>query len=104
MAFYDWALANGYSDDLQIDRINFRGNYEPSNCRWANIVEQANNKSNVVKLRYNGEEHTISEWSAITGIRASDIWQRINRLKWPIEKALTQPVRDDGKQHARKEE
>ena len=93
MAFYNWALANGYSDDLQIDRIDFRGNYEPSNCRWVNLVEQANNKSNVVKLSYNGEEHTISEWSTITGIKALNIWQRINVLGWSIEKALTVPER-----------
>ena len=104
MAFYNWSLKNGYSDELTIDRIDFTGNYEPSNCRWATTKEQANNKSNVIRLEYNGEEKTIPEWSAITGIPAPDIWQRINRLKWSIEKALTQPIRDDGKQHPRMEE
>lgn len=33
-AFYEWAMDNGYSDNLTIDRINVDGNYEPSNCQW----------------------------------------------------------------------
>ena len=43
-AFYDWAMANGYSDELSLDRINNNGNYEPSNCRWVTISEQNKNR------------------------------------------------------------
>ena len=50
-AFIKWALANGYSDDLTIERINVNGNYEPSNCTWIPMSEQYKNKqSNCNKM------------------------------------------------------
>lgn len=54
-SFYDWAINNEYSDKLTIDRIDVNGNYEPSNCRWATLKEQANNKRDTLYLTYNGE-------------------------------------------------
>lgn len=42
-AFRDWSLANGYSDDLEIDRRDTNGNYDPGNCRWATRVQQMQN-------------------------------------------------------------
>lgn len=44
--FSDWAKNNGYEDWLTIDRIDVNGNYEPGNCRWITIMEQAKNKTN----------------------------------------------------------
>ena len=42
--FQTWALNNGYSDDLTIDRTNVNGNYEPSNCRWITLLDQSHNR------------------------------------------------------------
>ena len=44
LPFREWAMANGYEDNLTIDRINPFGNYEPSNCRWVTMQEQGRNK------------------------------------------------------------
>lgn len=43
MAFYNWAMANGYKDGLTIDRKNPDGNYEPDNCRWVSRTVQNRN-------------------------------------------------------------
>lgn len=43
-AFQDWALANGYAENLTIDRKDTNGDYKPSNCRWATMKEQRHNR------------------------------------------------------------
>lgn len=43
-AFRAWALANGYEEGLEIDRINNNGNYDPSNCRWVTHAENMKNR------------------------------------------------------------
>jgi len=42
--FHNWAIANGYADNLEIDRINNNGNYEPCNCHWVTRKENAQNR------------------------------------------------------------
>lgn len=91
--FYNWAINNGYTDDLTIDRINVNGNYEPNNCRWATKKEQARNRSNNRLITYNNETHCFSEWADIVGLKRITLERRINNFGWSVEKALTTPSR-----------
>lgn len=60
--FKEWALNNGYNDDLTIDRINVNGDYSPRNCRWVTQKEQSNNTRNNRFLEINGRKMTFSQW------------------------------------------
>ena len=78
-SFAKWANEHGYQDNLSIDRIDVNGDYSPDNCRWSTMTEQANNKRSNTHIEHNGEVHTISEWSRITGVSTSRIHKGIKR-------------------------
>lgn len=59
-AFYEWAMSNGYADNLQIDRINADGNYEPCNCRWVTSKENHANVSRPFGKSRQPKTHTAS--------------------------------------------
>lgn len=44
VSFCEWALANGYSEGMTIDRIDVNGDYEPGNCRWVTMEVQCRNR------------------------------------------------------------
>lgn len=50
--FKEWAITNGYSEELSIDRIEPSGNYCPENCRWVNMSVQNSNKN--IRIKANG--------------------------------------------------
>lgn len=72
--FYDWSMANGYADDLTIDRIDANGNYEPSNCRWATKYTQDNNKRNSLRVLFENEYIPIIDVANKTGKKYSEIY------------------------------
>lgn len=91
-SFYDWAMNNGYNNNLTIDRIDINGKYEPSNCRWITISEQQSNKSSNNFISYKGEIHTLTEWAEILGINRKTLSARL-RYNWTVEKTFSTPVR-----------
>lgn len=92
--FRDWALANGYRDDLTIDRIDPDGNYCPENCRWTDAKTQANNKRNNRLIEYKGQTKTLAQWCRdFPGLSAGTIKSRIYLYGWSVERAFETPVK-----------
>ncbi|WP_392355831.1 hypothetical protein PSR14_31170 (plasmid) [Bacillus sp. A01H] len=91
-AFKEWAIQNGYSNSLSIDRINVNGDYTPENCKWSTPKEQANNRRNSWFLVYKGKKQTLAEWSDELKIPYACLYRRL-KSNWPIEKAFTKPSR-----------
>lgn len=87
-AFEEWAIANGYSDTLTLDRCDVNGNYCPDNCRWITQKSQCNNTRRNILITFNGETHTMKQWALMLGINYGTLSSRIKR-GWSYEKALT---------------
>jgi hypothetical protein len=85
--FQEWALANGYNDNLTIDRIDVNGNYEPSNCRFTDIITQCNNRRSSKFITYQGKTMSQAQWARELGISRGIITQRAKR-NLPVNEIL----------------
>ncbi len=100
-----WLGENGFVNFLKdmgtrptpkhtLDRFpDKKGNYSPSNCRWATQKEQCRNLSKNVHYDYNGKLMTIGEISDATGINKHTLKSRIYYLKWSVEKAVNTAIK-----------
>lgn len=78
-AFYEWAMANGYQDNLSIDRIDVNKGYFPDNCRWATSMEQLNNRQDTVRYEYKGQLYTVTELARHVDIFEETLRHRLQK-------------------------
>ena len=89
--FRDWALNNGYTEGLQINRIENDGNYEPSNCNFVTAKENCQNrrttklnmeKVNEIRLLHKTGNYTQKELAEKYNINQQLISLIINNKIW----------------------
>lgn len=87
-SFCDWAMSNGYTEELTLDRVDVNGDYCPDNCRWATMKDQHSNRRDTIMIAYNGKTQSLAKWAAETGIDYHKLFMRISR-GWSAERAFT---------------
>lgn len=92
MNFYNWAINNGYKEDLQLDRIDNDGDYCPENCRWVSQRFQINNRRVSVNIVAFGETKNASDWALDSRCQCSysALTYRVKN-GWNVEKAILTP-------------
>lgn len=87
LSFYDWAMNNGYSNELSIDRIDVNGPYSPENCTWSSQSTQSRNKQDTLYSTINGITKPLIIWAEENGIKYKTITTRYYR-GWSGEKLI----------------
>lgn len=93
LAFYKWAIKNGYSETLTIDRIDNAKDYFPQNCRWVDRKTQSNNRIFCKMIEYNGKTQSLMQWCEELNLNYKRVHSRLYRLGWSFEKAISIPVK-----------
>lgn len=88
--FKKWALENGWSENLTLDRIDNNIGYSPDNCRWVTMTTQSNNRRSNRILVCDGKKDTMANWARRTGLPYWLIQTRLSK-GWSEEQALKTP-------------
>lgn len=87
ITFKEWALSNGYTDDLSLERIDVNKGYSPENCTWIPAKDQCLNRTNSVRYTVDGETNNLSVLCRKYGVAIGTVRSRL-KMGWGIEEAF----------------
>jgi hypothetical protein len=93
LVFHEWAVNNGYTDEMSIERNDPNGNYCPANCSWIPLKEQMYNTRKTIMVTIDDITKPIGQWADEMGIKRPTVYGRISRGMSPKE-ALLVPVKN----------
>ena len=88
IAFYSWAIGNGFSKELCIDRIDSDKDYSPDNCRWVTVA--INNRNTSKNIFVKGV--CLKDYCELNGLRYKTVWARIKDYQWSVKDAISIPI------------
>ena len=83
----------GYS----LDRISNSKGYMKSNCRWVPLAEQQGNTTRNRKVKFGGVTAHISKHARDIGLKPDVVFDRLNKLNWDVQRALSTPLKGEEK-------
>ena len=96
-----WLEFSNFLEDMgnrpektELERIDNNKGYYKENCRWATRKEQMRNTRQNAFVEYKGEKIPFYEIESRFGIKRTVVWERLHKMKWSVEDALTIPTGD----------
>jgi hypothetical protein len=92
LKFENFFADMGEPNGLTLERKKNNLGYSKSNCKWATMKEQGNNRRSCVMLVYEGKTMNITQWAEHLGVPRMLLYDR-NRAGWSADRILTTPKR-----------
>lgn len=93
--FKQWAMSNGYSDNLELERVDVNKGYSPDNCKWVSHHEQTLNRRDTLYVTIDGNTLKLREFCSLHNINMNTVnsWRHLNILESKLTERIGHTVR-----------